>query len=305
MRIQSATPSRPTTATDRAGIANRPRPGVVVVIAPLLALLGFLATSCSNELTNVAATAYETNSILSTNGRANILFQANCAACHGRYGLGNGRAAIAVNVAPRNFWIEPFRYISSLDLMPTREDVIQTIRGGRVGVGGHMPAGTTLPDGDVQLLADFVIELRRLGIVDELRRELADNDRITPEIINEISRERLLAPRSVDISPPGPGFRADTVIGRNLFASNCASCHGSTGKGDGLEMPLDELGRPISVRDLTSGEFRGGSEPIELFKRIRCGIPGTPMPLNTALSDDETWQLVHYCLFLAGVPIGR
>ncbi len=42
---------------------------------------------------------------------------------------------------------------------------------------------------------------------------------------------------------------------------SCASGHGPTGKGDGLDKPEDESGRPIQVRDLTSGAFRGGTAP--------------------------------------------
>ena len=82
--------------------------------------------------------------------------------------------------------------------------------------------------------------------------------------------------------------------------ARCASCHGATGRGDGLDKPLDERGKRISVRDLTAGEFRGGIDREELFKRIRCGVPGTPMPTQEGMDDEEMWQLVYYVQFLAG-----
>ncbi len=81
---------------------------------------------------------------------------------------------------------------------------------------------------------------------------------------------------------------------------SCASGHGPTGKGDGLDNPEDESGRPIQVRDLTSGAFRGGTAPREIFRRIRYGVPGMPMPAQVALRDDEVWPLIHYVEFLAG-----
>jgi mono/diheme cytochrome c family protein len=65
-------------------------------------------------------------------------------------------------------------------------------------------------------------------------------------------------------------------------------------------MPVDEQGRPITVRDLTTGKFQGGGDLEELFKRIRCGVPGTPMPVQEAMSDEQVWQVVHYVRFLAG-----
>ena len=68
-------------------------------------------------------------------------------------------------------------------------------------------------------------------------------------------------------------------------------------------MPLDDLGRPISVRDLVSEPIQGGSDPVELFKRPRCGMPGTPMPSQSLLSDDDIWQLVYYTRFLMGQPL--
>ncbi|QDU55159.1 c-type cytochrome [Aeoliella mucimassa] len=60
--------------------------------------------------------------------------------------------------------------------------------------------------------------------------------------------------------------------------------------------------RKATAHDLTTGVFRGGSEPIDLFHRIHQGIAGTPMPgqgsprpgVDGALSEQEIWQLVDY-----------
>jgi mono/diheme cytochrome c family protein len=55
-------------------------------------------------------------------------------------------------------------------------------------------------------------------------------------------------------------------------------------------------------RDLQNGAFRGGSEPIDLFRRIHQGIPGTPMPAHGSprpgvagtLTEEEIWQVVDF-----------
>lgn len=91
-----------------------------------------------------------------------------------------------------------------------------------------------------------------------------------------------------------------SAAGHALYTAHCAACHGPTGTGDGLDKPTDENGRPIQVRDLTSGIFRGGVGAEELFKRMRCGVPGTPMPAQVTLDDEEIWQLIHYVRFLSG-----
>jgi len=96
---------------------------------------------------------------------------------------------------------------------------------------------------------------------------------------------------------------------------NCSSCHGVDGRGDGpaawkigpdgerAPAYLDAWGDPILPRNLRLGIWRGGSRPIDLWRRIANGIPGGPMPaLREAkdkdgarvVSDEEIWSLVHY-----------
>ena len=45
--------------------------------------------------------------------------------------------------------------------------------------------------------------------------------------------------------------------------------------------------------------LHGGRRPIDVYRRISSGINGTPMPgFNTALKDEQIWQLVHFILSL-------
>lgn len=225
------------------------------------------------------------------------LFAAHCVACHGDTGRGNGPAAIALRVRPRDFWDEKCRYVSTMNGVPTLDDLMQTIRSGRHF--GAMPSRPNLTDKEVRILAEYVREITRLGWQDRLTVEFAGDDETTPEEIEEIALERITPGEVLTVNGHHARFRADLELGRTLYVENCASCHGPWGRGDGLDMPVDERGKPIKVRDLTAGEFHGGISEDEIFKRIRCGIPGTPMSAAAA-TDEEIWQLVHYVQFLAG-----
>jgi mono/diheme cytochrome c family protein len=119
--------------------------------------------------------------------------------------------------------------------------------------------------------------------------------------------------------PRTPDNAQSRERGRKLFHSDtakCAQCHGPAGKGDGpqtedyqlilgtnkhRQVPglFDDWGNPIKPRDLTSGIYRGGRRPIDIYRRIYSGIKGTPMPpFGTALKDEEIWDLVNYAMSL-------
>ena len=80
------------------------------------------------------------------------------------------------------------------------------------------------------------------------------------------------------------------AIGRELFATNCALCHGETGEGDGpaasgLAKPPADLNED-HVQSLTDGA---------LFYIISQGVPDSPMPAwENVLSEDERWHLVNF-----------
>ena len=272
------------------------------LILPLLLVASvaviLIVSACQRQSQTVSLA--ELSPIVAEGSRAYELFQNHCAACHGRQGRGDGSAAIALNTVPRDFWNEPFRYISTMDGVPTKEDLAFTIGSGRVH--GEMPSGPWLSDEDISALSDFVLELNRLGWAERLREEFASEGMDESEI-QEISQERVTSEEPIIVPRPGPVFLPNMQQGRDLYLASCAACHGSNGRGDGLDMPLDDLGRPISVRDLVSEPIQGGSDPFELFKRLRCGMPGTPMPAQSLLSDDDIWQLVYYTRYLMGQPL--
>lgn len=93
-----------------------------------------------------------------------------------------------------------------------------------------------------------------------------------------------------------PSLRADaaasqraqyTRIGRRLFATNCAECHGSSGSGGS--------GAPT----LASKEFLGSTSDEQIHMLVAGGISGTEMPawgldFGGTLTDEQVSQIVTY-----------
>jgi cytochrome c oxidase cbb3-type subunit III len=76
--------------------------------------------------------------------------------------------------------------------------------------------------------------------------------------------------------------------GKAVFRSNCAFCHGLTGRG----------GRGPN---LVSGKL-GSDEQVKAI--VRAGVPGTTMPSFESMEGDELDALVKYLRFLAGSESG-
>jgi hypothetical protein len=64
-----------------------------------------------------------------------------------------------------------------------------------------------------------------------------------------------------------------------------------------IEIGKDSWGHMSPAADLTSGMFRGGGRPIDIYRRIHSGINGTAMPAFDqvfAQEPDNIWHLVHF-----------
>lgn len=78
--------------------------------------------------------------------------------------------------------------------------------------------------------------------------------------------------------------------GKALYAVQCTACHGLSGKGDG---PAGAALNP-KPRDFTSGEWKQGGTPSQVFATLTKGIAGTAMAPYETLSIQDRWALVHY-----------
>ena len=73
--------------------------------------------------------------------------------------------------------------------------------------------------------------------------------------------------------------------GMGLFRSRCADCHGMDARG-------------VRAPDLTQVWASGRSDD-GLFKTVKGGVPGTEMPANPRMFDQEAWQILAYLRTLA------
>jgi mono/diheme cytochrome c family protein len=104
------------------------------------------------------------------------------------------------------------------------------------------------------------------------------------------------APVSTERINPIPLSAESIATGQALFSTNCAPCHGETGKGDG---PVGVTLNPRPA-DLTQHAVVGIHTDAQLFEWITNGFPGSRMPaFKSALSDTERWHLVNFIRSLA------
>lgn len=256
---------------------------------------------------------------------SSALYRVECLHCHGVEGGGDGASAHYLDPRPRDFRHGVFKYTAlAQPSRPRRADLMRTLDDGLNGTS--MPSFARLSRGERHGLADYV---RLLAVRGEVERRLAatyadegelEDDATSSETADVYERwmkpDRELVVADSEAPPSSPELIA---LGDALFhdatKGNCASCHGENGAGDGVaawkvgldgrKEPayLDAWGRPILPRDLRHGVYRGGARPIDLYRRIWSGIPGTPMPaLGTAKKPDgapavdstDVWALVHY-----------
>jgi mono/diheme cytochrome c family protein len=93
--------------------------------------------------------------------------------------------------------------------------------------------------------------------------------------------------------------------GRFIYTIRCMTCHGMNGDGN----PVTPEGLPIKPRDFTGKshvreqvmfKFKSlnKNDPLaldeDLIKTIREGLPGTPMPGFSNLSDEDIYAVVRY-----------
>lgn len=79
--------------------------------------------------------------------------------------------------------------------------------------------------------------------------------------------------------------------GKAFYQSNCSSCHGDNGKGDG---PAGILMNP-KPRDFTSKEgWINGRKISEMYKTLQEGIIKSGMPAFNHINPEELFAVIHY-----------
>jgi len=220
---------------------------------------------------------------------AAVLYKNNCVICHGQSGRGDGPAAYLVFPKPRDFTAGVFRFKSTPGDQPaTVDDVVRTITRGidRTAMPGF--EGVLTKD-EITQLSDFVLSYN----------ESQSKDRPTTPIA--IPAQPEFTPSFID-----QGKKIFTVM-------KCALCHGETGHGDGPSSwdLVDSNGYPLPPADFTTGVFKAGDRPEDLYRTIMIGVPGTPMPSFESAAKagiqvkgvdsniDMVWAMVAYVKSMA------
>jgi len=200
-----------------------------------------------------------------------VVFEQNCAICHGPLGNGRGMAGMMVRTKPRDFRPGIFKFRSTpTGSLPTDEVLFETISRGLRGTG--------------MIGQDDLPEAERWAVVEYLKTfsERFENEK---------------AQRPIFIPEPPPRMPGLIAKGQELYEkAECFKCHGTKGRGDGPSATdlKDDWGYPIRTADLTR-PLKRGSSPEAIYKTLVTGLNGTPMPsYEGALSDEEFWALSLY-----------
>ncbi|MCA9781433.1 MAG: c-type cytochrome, partial [Candidatus Eremiobacteraeota bacterium] len=80
--------------------------------------------------------------------------------------------------------------------------------------------------------------------------------------------------------------------GKELYAANCALCHGAAGLGDGDGgASLDPKPRNLTAID----EYKYGHLELALFRTGTYGVEGTGMaPWDGIIAPEDQWAIGHY-----------
>ncbi len=200
-----------------------------------------------------------------------LVYEQNCAICHGTLGGGRGMPSMMLRIKPRDFRSGNFKFRSTpTGSLPTDADLFETVSRGLRGTG--MIGQEFLPEGE------------RWAVVAYLKT-----------FSERFEREKPQAP--VPIPKPPPRTPELIARGRELYQmAECFKCHGAEGRGDGPSATdlKDDWGYPIQATDLTRPPKRG-SAPESIYRTMVTGLAGTPMPsYEGALSDEEFWTLSFY-----------
>lgn len=266
------------------------------------------------ETTTLAAGLGLTDERLAAGAR---LFRDRCQECHGLTGDGRGPAAPWMTPHPRDYRAGVFKFTSTLT-RPTRADLFRTITNGLKPSG--MPAFNLRTEDERHRLIDYVMFLSIRGKTElsVLKTILVQGeDGLIGDVTDEataVVKSELLAWAGADkqVTPAVPPTYADgspemaAAVGRGhaLFVDpkggGCVTCHADYGRD--AKFRYDAWATRIRPAPLTEPRKKGGDEPEQLFRRIRCGIPGADMPALTAatgMTDAQVWDLVF---FLKALP---
>lgn len=202
------------------------------------------------------------------------LYISQCARCHGNGGLGDGLGANSLTFGslPRDLVAGKYRFISANNGIASDQDLYQVLFGGLPSSG--MPRFDALSDQQLHSLVS---------------------------VLKVLWKDRPQPAESILVEERPPSTEDAAMMPKQLYAKNCAICHGQTGLGDGhlSKIIQDWKGYAVSPPNLVKDKLKTGREPRQLYLRIAAGIPGGKTdwlmpPFGKGLSSQQIWSLVGY-----------
>jgi mono/diheme cytochrome c family protein len=196
------------------------------------------------------------------------LYSEHCAICHGAKGDGHGLRATGLAPPPRNFTKGVFAYRSTPSgTLPTDEDIWKVISNGLHGTA--MVPWVSLREHGRWALVSYI-------------------ETFSPRFATEARGVTVTVSAAPEVTPEL------VAKGEALYLSDCSSCHGAKGHGDGPAV-MKAAEQEMRPRDFTGGVFERGSSLEDIYLTVNTGLNGTPMSsFDKALSPDQTWAVAAY-----------
>ena len=195
-------------------------------------------------------------------------------------GDGAGPSALRMLPRPRNFTLGLFQIRTTPSgALPTDDDLAHVIDEG-------MP-GTAMPGWKEKLSKD-----ERANVMQYIKT------------FSPFFKNAKTPPKALDFTK-GPGSSEKTIAeGKKVYEKiECAKCHGAAGRGDGKSAQTmeDDTHHPIVPADLSQNwRFNGGATAEDIYRRLRTGLDGTPMPSmsdileSKVITDEQLWDVAYY-----------
>jgi mono/diheme cytochrome c family protein len=208
--------------------------------------------------------------------RGKLVWERNCVSCHGASGKNDtGMVGVVPGLEAGGF-VDGYKHggglIQIYNLISTKQEVAH-------------PVYPQVPYQDRWAVAHYARTLSRVQPSDP--PAVVEGAKF--EAIHGVCDPELKGGISARVQPKGD---EQLTKGKELYASNCASCHGENGGGDGAAAAA--LNPPPRNFKSNDQKWVNGTSPLGIFKTLTNGIEGGSMASYANLTEDERWALVHY-----------
>ena len=239
--------------------------------------------------------------------RGEDLYQQNCAVCHGADGQGKANISLAgsdskfqttnFQQAEYEYGGGPIQIYNAItyglgEALPPSEGAEPSPAANQsdgAPAADAIPTHPVYPQLQYQSRWDIVHYVRSLGPTDSIE----DPPALVAQA-HERAEKGVCDPSIRDSVTEKMEMRGDEQLatGKEVYAQNCASCHGDQGKGEGPA--AGALNPPPRNFVKADAQWTNGSSQLAIYNTLQNGIEGTSMASYSNLPEQELWALVHY-----------